>query len=157
MVIGRLVPYMIDNFLTIGMSVCFSKAKRVSVEVSYYNEEFHNVYCSPSIIRMIKSRRMRWEGHVARMAENNAYRTLVGKPKGKRPVGRPRHRWVNNIKMYHREIGWYGMDWIILAQDRDQWRALVNTVMNLRVPLNAGKFLTSCTLGSFSRRAQLHE
>jgi hypothetical protein len=66
--------------------------------------------------------------------ERNAYRILVGKPDGKRPLGRPRHRWVNNIKMDLREIGWDGMDWIDLAQDRDQWSALANTVMNLRVP-----------------------
>jgi hypothetical protein len=84
---------------------------------------------------MIKSRRMRWAGHVARMGEKrNAYRILVGKPEGKRPLGRPRCRWVDNIKMDLREIGWDGMDWIDLAQDRDQWRVLVNTVMNLRVP-----------------------
>jgi hypothetical protein len=84
---------------------------------------------------MIKSRRMRWAGHIARMGETrNAYRTLVGKPEGKRPQGRPRRRWVDNIKIDLRGIGWDGMDWIHLAQDRDQWRALVNTVMNLRVP-----------------------
>jgi hypothetical protein len=80
---------------------------------------------------MVKSRRMRWAGHVARKGEmRNAYRILVGK----RPLGRPRRRWVNNIKMDLREIGQDGMDWIGLAQDRDQWRTLVNTVMNLRVP-----------------------
>jgi hypothetical protein len=95
-----------------------------------YNEELHNLYSSPSIIRVIKSRRMRWAGHVARMGD----RILVGKPEGKRPLGRPRRRWVDNIKMDHREIGWDVMDWIDLVQDRDQWRALVNTVMNLRVP-----------------------
>jgi hypothetical protein len=84
---------------------------------------------------MIKSRRMRWAGHVARMGEKmNAYRILVGKPKGKRPLGRPRCRWVNNIKMDLREIEWGGMDWIDLARDRDRWRVLVNTLMNLRVP-----------------------
>jgi hypothetical protein len=84
---------------------------------------------------MIKSRRMRWAGYVARIWEKrNAYRILVGKPDGKRPLGRPRCRWVNNIKMDLRAIGWDGMDWIDLAQDRDQWRALVNMVMNLRVP-----------------------
>jgi hypothetical protein len=66
--------------------------------------------------------------------KRNAYRILVGKPGGKRPLGRPRRRWENNIRMDLREIGWGGMDWIDLAQDRDQWRALVNTVMNLRVP-----------------------
>jgi hypothetical protein len=99
-----------------------------------HNEELHNLYSSPNIIRMIKSRRMRWAGHVARRGENrNAYRILVGKPKGKRPLRIPRRRWVDNIKRYLREIGWDGMDWIDLAQDRDQWRALVNTVMNLRV------------------------
>jgi hypothetical protein len=76
----------------------------------------------------------------------------VGKPEGKRPLGRPRCRWVDN-----REIGWDGMDWIDLSQNRDQWRALGNMVMNLLVLQNAGKFLSSCTIGSFSRSAQLHE
>jgi hypothetical protein len=66
--------------------------------------------------------------------KRNAYRTLVGRPEGKRPLGKPRRRWVDNIKIDLREIGWDDMDWICLAQDRDQWRALVNTVMNLRVP-----------------------
>jgi hypothetical protein len=95
--------------------------------------ELHNLYCSPSIIRIIKSRRMRWARHVAQIGEKrNANRILVGKPEGKRPVGRPRRRWEDNIRMYLREIG--GMDWIDLAQDRDQWRALVNAVMNFRVP-----------------------
>jgi hypothetical protein len=78
-----------------------------------------------------------------------SYRILVGKPEGKEPQGRPRYRWVDNI----REIGWDGMDWIDQAQDREQWRALVNTVMNLRVPYNAGKFLSSCRIGGSSRRA----
>jgi hypothetical protein len=84
---------------------------------------------------MIKSRRMRWAGHAARMGENrNAYRILMGMPEGKRPLGRSRRRWVNNIKMDLRGTGWDGMDWIDLAQNRDQWRALVNAVMNFRVP-----------------------
>jgi hypothetical protein len=85
---------------------------------------------------MIKSRRMRWTGHVARMGEKrNACRILVVKPEGNRPLGRPRSGWLDNIKMDLREIGWDGMDWIEdLAQDIDQWRALVNMVMNLRVP-----------------------
>jgi hypothetical protein len=74
-----------------------------------------------------------------------------------RPLGKPRRKWVDNIKMYFRETGWDAMDWIDLDQDGDQWRALVNTVMNLRVPKDAGKFLSICTIGSFSRRAQLHE
>jgi hypothetical protein len=81
---------------------------------------------------------------------------LVGKPEEKRPLGRPRRRWVDNINMDLREIGWGDMDWIDLAEDRDKWRALVNKVMNLRVPYNAGNFLSSCTIGGFSRRAQLH-
>jgi hypothetical protein len=84
---------------------------------------------------MIKSRMMRWARHVARMgAGRNAYGILVGKSKGKKPLGRPRRRWVDNIKTDLREIGWDGMYWIDLAQNRDQWRALVNTVMNLWVP-----------------------
>jgi hypothetical protein len=84
---------------------------------------------------MIESRRMRWAEHVARRGEKrNAYRILVGEPEKKRPLGRPRRRWEDNIKMDLREIEWGGMDCTDLAQDRDQWRALVNTVMNLRVP-----------------------
>jgi hypothetical protein len=84
---------------------------------------------------MIKSRRMRWAGHATRMGEKrNAYRILVGKSEEKRQPGRPRRRWMDNIKTDLREIEWDGMDLINLAQDRDQWRTLVNTVMNLRVP-----------------------
>jgi hypothetical protein len=100
-----------------------------------HNEEFHNLYCSPSIIRIIKSRRMSWAGQVAQMREKrNAYRILVGKPEENRPLGRPRCRWEDTVRMDLREIGCGGMDWIDLPQDRDQWRALVNTVMDLRVP-----------------------
>jgi hypothetical protein len=100
-----------------------------------HNDELHNLYSSPSIIRMIISTRMRWAEHVARMVkERNAYRILVGMLKGKRPLGRPRHRCVDNIKMDLIEIEWNGMDWIDLDQDRDRRRALVNTAMNLRVP-----------------------
>jgi hypothetical protein len=100
-----------------------------------HNEELHKLYSSPSIIRMIKSRRMRWAGHVARMGEkNNAYRILVGNPEGKRPLGRPRRRWVDNIKIDLREVGWDDRDWVDLAEDGDRWRAYVNAVMNLRVP-----------------------
>jgi hypothetical protein len=100
-----------------------------------HNEELHNLYSSISIIRVIKPRRMRWAAHMARMGEKrNMYRLLVGKPEGKRPKGRPRHRWINNIKMDLLEIGLGVVDWICLAQDRYSWRALVNSVMKLRVP-----------------------
>ena len=102
-----------------------------------HNEELNGLYSSSNIVRVIKSSRMRWAGHVARMGEERgAYRVLVGKPEGKRPLGRPRHRWVDNIRMDLQEVGCgcgYG-DWIGLAQDRDGWRKLVNAVMNLRVP-----------------------
>jgi hypothetical protein len=100
-----------------------------------HNKELHDLYSLPSIIRIIKSRRMRWAGHVARMGEKrNAYRYLVGRPEGKRPLGRPRRRWVDNIRMDLGEVGWGDVDWIGLAQDRNRWRAVVNSVLNLRVP-----------------------
>jgi hypothetical protein len=84
---------------------------------------------------MIKSRRMRWSGQLAQIVEKkNAYILFLGKPKGKSPLGRPRHRWVHNIKIDLLEIGWGGVGWIGPAQDRDKWRALMNAVMNLRIP-----------------------
>jgi len=99
-----------------------------------HNEELNVLYCSPNILRVTKSRRMRWAGHVARMGgRRGVYRVLVGKPEGERPLGRPRCRWEGNIKMDLQEVGCGGMDWIELAQDRDRWRALVNAVMNLGV------------------------
>jgi len=99
------------------------------------NEEFNDMYCSPNIFRVIIQRRMRWEGHVARMGERRGvYGVLVGKPEGKKPLGRPRRRWEDNIKMDLQEVGCGGMDWIELAQDRGRWPVLVNAVMNLRVP-----------------------
>jgi hypothetical protein len=100
-----------------------------------HNKELHNLYSSPSIIRIIKLRRMRWVGHVARMGEKrNMYRLLVGKLERKRPLGRSRRMWINNIKMDLLEIGSSVVDWIGLAQDRYRWKALVNMVMNLQVP-----------------------
>jgi hypothetical protein len=102
---------------------------------NFHNDELHDLYSSPNIVRVIKSRRMRWAGYVARMGEGRgAYRALVGRPVGKRPLGRPRRRWEDNIKMDLSEIGIDGANWIRPAQDRVQWWAFVNTVMNLRVP-----------------------
>jgi hypothetical protein len=100
-----------------------------------HNKELYALYSSPHIIRVTKSRRPSWAGHVARMGERRgAYRALVGKPEGRRPLGRCRHRWEDNIKMDLRGFGWGGVDWIDLAQDRDRWQALVYTMMNHRVP-----------------------
>jgi hypothetical protein len=101
-----------------------------------HKEELHDLYTLPSIIRIIKARRRRrWAGHVARMGEKkNAYMLLVGKPEGRRPLGRPRRAWLDNIRMDLVEVGWGAVDWIDLPQDRDRWRALVNSVSNLRVP-----------------------
>jgi hypothetical protein len=99
-----------------------------------HNDEFHDLYSSPNIVRVIKSKR-RWAGHMARMGEGRGlYRVLVGRPEGKRPLGRRRRRWENNIKTDLGEIGIDGANWIRLAQDGVQLRAFVNTVMNLRVP-----------------------
>jgi hypothetical protein len=100
-----------------------------------HNEELRDLYFSPSIIRIIKSRKMRWAGHIARMWEKrNAYRLLVRKPEGKIPLGRPICRWMDYIRLDLGEVCWGGVDLIGLAQDRDKWRALVNSVLNLRVP-----------------------
>ena len=100
-----------------------------------HNEELNDLYSSPNIVRVIKSRRMRWAGHVARMGEERvAYRVLVGKPERKRSLGKPRHRWVDNIRTDLQGVGCGHMNWIGLAQDRDRWRTLVSAVMNLWVP-----------------------
>jgi len=108
-----------------------------------HNEELSDLYASSNIVRVIKSRRMKWVGHVARSGERRVlYWVLVGKLEGKTPLGRTRCRWEDNIKMDHLEVGCGLMDWIELAQDTNRWRALVNEVMNLRVPYNAENFLT---------------
>jgi hypothetical protein len=99
-----------------------------------HSEELHNLYSSPDIIRKVKSKPMRWAGHVARMGEErNVYRVLVGKTEGKSPLGRPRRRWEYGIRIDLREIGLGRVDWIRLPQDRDRRRAVVSSVMNLRV------------------------
>ena len=99
------------------------------------NEELDVLYSSPNIVGMIKSRRMRWAGHVARMGEGRGvHRVLLEKPEEKRPLGRPRRRWEDNIKTVLQEVGGGCGDWMELAQDRERWRVLVSTVMNLRVP-----------------------
>jgi hypothetical protein len=100
-----------------------------------HNEELQSLYSSPNTIRVIKLRRMRRAGHVAQMGERRGfYRILVGRPKGKRTLERPRHRWKNNIMMELKEIGINGANWIQLAQDKVQWQVFVNTVMNVWVP-----------------------
>jgi hypothetical protein len=98
-----------------------------------HNEELNDVYSLPNIVRMVKSRRMRWAGNVARMGEDRGvHRVLVGKPEGERPLGRPRRRWEDNIKMDLQEVGGGRRNWMDLARDRDRWRALVGTVRDFR-------------------------
>ena len=112
--------------------VCFILKKIVFVRTGIL---LNDLYSSPNIVQVIKLRRMRWAGHVARMGERRGmHRVLVGKPEVKRPLGRPRRRWEDNIMMDLQEVGCGGMDWMELAQDSDRWRGLVNVVMNLRVP-----------------------
>ena len=100
-----------------------------------HNEELNDLYSLPNIVRVVKSRRMRWAGHVARMEEDRGVqRVLVGRPEGKRPSGRPKRRWEDNIKMDLQEVGGGRGDWMELAQNRERWRALVGTVRDIRVP-----------------------
>ena len=112
--------------------------KRDDVTVEWrklHDEELNDLYSSPYIDRVIKSRRMKWAGHVAHMGERRGvYRVVVGKFEGRRPIGRPRHRWEDNIKMDLQEVRCRGMDWIVLSQGRDRWQAIVNAVLNLQVP-----------------------
>jgi hypothetical protein len=122
-----------------------------------HNKKLYALYSSSIITYVIKSRIMKWAGHVARMGDSrDACRVMRGKPEERRPLGRPRCRWEDNIRMGLRELGWSGMDWIDLAQYRKRWRALVNVVMNIRAPSKAGKYLSSSGSLSFSGRTLLY-
>ena len=100
-----------------------------------HNEELHSLYCSPNTVRVIKSRRLRWAGHVARMEEGRtAFKILTGKRTGKRPIGRPKRRWEDNIKMDLKEIRINTRNWVDSAQDIDYWRAFLNAAFNVRIP-----------------------
>ena len=102
-----------------------------------HNAELHALYSFPNIIKNLKSTRLRWAVHVAHIEQSrNAHRILIGEPDRNRPLGRPRHRWEDNIKMDSREVGCDTGDWIDLTQDRGQWQAYVSVVMNLQVPQN---------------------
>ena len=131
----RSVDRDVTPFIVVGM---YRRPRRDEVTGEWrrlHNEQLNDLYCSPNIVQVIKSTIMRWTGHVARMGkERVVYRVLVGKPERKRPLGRPRRRWVDNIRMDLQEVGCGFMDWIGLAQDRDGWRRLVSAVTNLRVP-----------------------
>ena len=117
------------------LRVCGPKRDEVTREWrKLHNEELSDLYSLPNIVRVVKSIRMRWAGHVARMGQGRGvYRVLMGKPEGKRPLGRPRCGWEDNIEMDLQEVGGVCGDWMELAQDRDRWRALVSTAMKLRV------------------------
>jgi hypothetical protein len=120
-----------------------SRMDEVTGEWRKLHNELNDLYSLPNIVRMIKSRRIRWTGHLARMWERRfIYRVLVGKAEGKRPLGRPRHRWEDNIKMDFEE-GCGVMDWIKLTHDRNRWRALANAAMKLWVPPNSMNFMAS--------------
>ena len=117
---------------------------------SLHNEELYDLL-------VIKSKRLRMAGHVARMGDKRAsYRVFVGTANGKRPLGRPKYRWEDNIKINLQEVGWGGVDWFDLAKDRDKWWAVVNAVTNLRVLENAGNSLTSRGTVNFSGGTEFH-
>jgi len=132
---GEAFPQVPKDLFTATTVASHSNTVLLTSNRRLHNEELNDLYCSPNIVWVIKSRRMGWVGHVARMGEERGvYKVLVGKPEGKRPLGRPRHRWVDNIRMDLQEVGCGYMDRIVLAQNRDRWRTLVSAVMNLGVP-----------------------
>jgi len=136
---ARAIPHIgiqINPILALQTDVLsVKKTQFCPADLKFHNEDLSDLYSSPNIVRVIKSRRMRWAGHVARMGEERgAYRVLVGKSEGKRPLGRPRRRWVDNVRMDLQEVECGYVDWIGLAQDRERWRTLVSAVMSLRVP-----------------------
>jgi hypothetical protein len=142
---GSLIYYMqYHNIIWVLKKVFGPKRDEVTGEWrKLHDEELNDLYSLPNIVWVVKSRRMRWAGHVARMEEDRGvHRVLVGKPKGKKSLGRPRRRWEDNIDLQEVEGG--RGDWMELAEERDRWRALVGTVRDFRVPINAGNFLTSC-------------
>jgi hypothetical protein len=137
MKVTNVVPFILDILFIprVLMRIFGPKREEDGSWRKLHNDELHDLYSSPNIIRVIKSRSMRWVGHVALMGEGRGvYRVLVGRSEGKRPQGRPRCRWEDNIEMDLRDIGIDGANWIRLAQDRVQRRAFVNMVMNLRGP-----------------------
>ena len=130
----RLIGKSADRARSFEEPFCTFRKNNLVLCYILHNEELNDLYCSPNIVRVIKSRIMGWAGHVARVGEERGvYRVLVGKPEGRRPLGRPRRRWADNIRMDLQEVGCGYMVWIGLAQDRDRWRTRVSAVMNLRV------------------------
>jgi hypothetical protein len=124
------------------------KRGEVTEEWRKRHEPLYDLYCSSNVVRVIKSRIMRWAGYTARTGERRGvYRVLVGKPEGKRPLGRPRRKWEDINKMDRQRVGRESMDLIEQAQDRDRWRTLVNVVMTLRVPIKCGEFLEKLRTG----------
>ena len=149
---SRLTFFRISTLLWLGSCIHRILARFLWAKKPKHSSSNHGLFCFNSCRPTLS-----FAGHVARMGEERGvYRVLLGKPEGRRPLGRPRFRWVDNIRMDLQEVGCGYMDWIGLAQDRDRWRTLVSAVMNLRVPWIAGNFLTSCKPVSFSRRTLHH-
>jgi hypothetical protein len=148
----------VDSSHCCSVMLCLCRARNAFLN-NFWNRTIF--LCMPSVCVCVCLYRYmhyeRWAGQVARMGEKrNAYRLLMGKPEGKRPLGWPRRRWVDNIRMDLGEVGWGYVDWIGLAKDKNRWRAVVNSVLNFRVPWNAGKLSSGLASGGLSSSAQLH-